>query len=446
MEKIYNSKFMKGLQRFGENLASIKGFSAITKAFMGSVGIILVGAIFQIIATIPTLLNWTSVGSDIYNFLMLPHNMTMGMLSVVIVFLLSYNYAKALGIKPLLNAVIGLLMFLLVAAPANTVMLADGKSMFTGLDTSSLGAVGMFTAIIVGIVSVRITYFCEKNKIVIQMGESVPQFLADSFSVLIPMLINVIIWYGLSTLIKNVFGMTLPMAITMLLSSPLAALNTIPGLIIVFIFMTLLWTFGIHGSMIAFIALMPLIIGDLQSNAAAVAAGNPPVFYPSLLFGAATCAGGTGNTFGLVLLGLKSKSQQIKAVSRAALIPGIFNVNEPATFGYPIMYNPVLAIPYILTPIATMLVVWGGYAIGFFQPAYVTIMSLMPLGVGEFFSSLAWQNIFIPVIGIILGVLIYFPFLKLYEWQLVEKEANAKASAETDDKSARKAESKTAVL
>jgi PTS system cellobiose-specific IIC component len=125
-------------------------------------------------------------------------------------------------------------------------------------------------------------------------------------------------------------------------------------------------------------------------------------------------------------MGLRSKSEQIKAVSKAALIPGIFNINEPVTFGFPIMYNPILAIGYILNPIIVLLAVWGGYAIGFFKPAYVMIMTLMPLGVGEFLGSMAWQNALMPVVAFIIAYIVYRPFFKVYEKQLVEKEALAR--------------------
>lgn len=181
----------------------------------------------------------------------------------------------------------------------------------------------------------------------------------------------------------------------------------------------------IHGTMVAVIALMPIIMQDTAANAAAVAAGQAAAFYPSLLFLAIQCAGGTGCTLGLILHGLRGKSEQARAVSKVALVPALFNINEPATFGYPIMYNPILAIPFMLTPVVTMLLVWVGYLIGFFKPAYVFIMSLMPLGVLEFLSSMAWQNILIPVVGIVVGLLIYWPFMKVYDRQLLAKEQAA---------------------
>ncbi|MHB8805965.1 MAG: PTS sugar transporter subunit IIC [Anaerolineaceae bacterium] len=433
MNKLFESKFMKGLQKFGEKLASSKVFSAISKSMMGTMAIILVGAVFQIIATIPTLFGWYTTESAIYKLLYTPYNMTMGILSVFVVFMIGYNYAKSLGMKPMQNGVVALICFLLVAAPATTVTLADGATSLTVLNTSNLGAAGLFVAILIGILTVNLTHFCEKKNIVIKMPDVVPSFLSEAFSAMLPLLFNIIIWYGISSVLSLLTGgqMTLPLLITYILSIPLSAINTIPGMFIAVLFACLLWTFGIHGSMVVFIALMAIMIQNISANAAAVAAGNEPQFYATMLTGAMACAGGTGNTLGLVLLGLKSaKSKQLKAVSKAAIVPGIFNINEPVTFGFPIMYNPIMAIPYILTPLITMLVLWLGYAIGFFKPAYVLIMSLLPLFMGEFLGSMAWQNLFIPIVGIVVGLIVYYPFFKVYDKQLVEKEATAK----TDEK------------
>ena len=428
--KLFESKFMKQLQKFSEKLGNNKAFSAISKSMMGTMAIILVGALFQIIATVPTLFGWYTTDSTIYKVLYAPYNMTMGILSVFVVFMIAYNYAKSLAMKPMQNGIVALICFLIVAAPATTVTLADGTTTMTVLDSSYLGATGLFVAILIGILTVNLTHFCEKKNIVIKMPDVVPSFLSESFSAMLPLLFNILVWYGIGTALNLLTDgqMNLPLLVTYILSIPLSAVNTVPGMFIAILFACLLWTFGIHGSMVVYIAIAAIMMQNIATNAAAVAAGNPPQFYATMLFGALACAGGTGNTLGLVLLGLKSaKSKQLKAISKAAIVPGIFNINEPVTFGFPIMYNPIMAIPYILTPLITMLILWLGYAIGFFQPAYVIILSLMPLFVGEFLGSMAWQNLFIPIVGIVVGLIVYYPFFKLYDKQLVEKEAVAEA-------------------
>jgi len=424
-DNLYQSKFMKGLQRLGEKLAANKAFAAISQSFMSLMGIIMVGAVFQILASLPVTFGWWTTADTIYSILYTPYNMTMGLISVYFVVILSYNYAKALGLKPVINAIVGLALFLLISAPADITA--------STMSITYLGGTGLFVAIIVGLLSVKITQICEKKKIYIKMPEVVPPMMAESFASIVPMIINVVIFYGISSLISVLTGgaLNLALGISVILSIPFGYLaNSVIGIAIICTFACVFWTFGIHGTMVAYIAVMATMYQSLGANAAAVAAGNPAVFYPVLLFGVVQCAGGTGNTLSLCLMGLKSKSKQIQAVSRAAIVPGIFNINEPATFGYPVMYNPILAIPYILNVLVSILVVWLGYAIGFFQPAYITIGSLMPVMVGEFLSSMAWQNLLIPVVVFAVSFIIYLPFFKIYERQLIQKEA-AEEVAET---------------
>ncbi|MDO4543167.1 MAG: PTS transporter subunit EIIC [Clostridia bacterium] len=425
-KSFFESKFMLGLQKGGQKLSQNKGVNAIMAGMMSAMALIMVGALFQLLATIPTLFNWVTTDSGYYKFFITIYNGTTGLLSVFIVFIIGYTYSKSKGLKAIQGGITALACFLVTASPVTTYVLADGTTTVTALNTESLGAVGMFVAIIIGLVSVQITNLFVKKKLIIKMPDVVPPFLQDAFNAMIPLFVNILLWHGLNTLVTSTLSMNLPYAITVLLGYPLMAINSVPGMLLIALLVCLLWCFGIHGTMVAAVGLMAVMMQNIAANSAAVAAGEPAVFYPSLLFMTMACAGGTGNTFGLVLRGLRAKSEQLKAVSKAALIPGLFGINEPVTFGFPIMYNPIMAIPYILTPVITMLLVWVGYLIGFFKPAYILMMTLMPMGVGEFLGSLAWQNLFIPVIGIVVGFFVFGPFFKVYDKQLVEKEAAEK--------------------
>lgn len=430
MEKVFESKAVKALQRFGEKIANSKFFMAISGGLMGSMGLILLGAIFQILATVLDLTGIAASGSTVYNILMVPYNMSMGIVSVAVSFGIGFAYSKAHKLtSPMSSGLIAMVLFLMVAAPAETVTLLDGTTK-TVLDTTSLGGAGLFSAIIIGMVSVRITKFCLDKKIVIRMPDAVPSFLADSFSALIPLAINVILFHGINTLLGSVLGTTLPLAIAGILSVPFGAVNSMAGALVVSLFAMIFWLLGIHGTMVMFIALMPLLMQVISQNAALVEAGQPAVFHPVMLALVNSTVGGTGCTLGLVLLGLRSKSEQIKAVSKVSLIPGIFNINEPVAFGMPTVYNPVLAIPYILAPIAITLLNWLGYITGFLKPGYIMMLSLMPLGVAEFFGTLSWTNFVFPYLMIPVSMIIYYPFYKIYERQLVIKEAAAKEGAE----------------
>ena len=213
-----------------------------------------------------------------------------------------------------------------------------------------------------------------------------------------------------------------------LIGAPLNALTSVPGMFILCTFAVLLWCFGIHGTMILVPIIMPLGLQAAAANAAAHAAGDPLTFYPVALFAGMACAGGTGNTLPLALMGLRSKSKQISAISKISAIPGWFGINEPLTFGMPIMYNPILCIPYVLNVPIVMLLTLIAYKIGWLMPAWISISALLPMGFAQYLGTLNWFNAVWDYLMLIPATIVYYPFFKAYEKQLIAKEAEIEAA------------------
>ncbi len=426
MSKIYESKPMQVVKKIGEKIVANKGIQAISAGMMLTMGVLLLGAVFQLIAYALAAVGVLDATSGIYGALMAPYKVSMGFISVYVAFTIAYSYAKSLKLQPLTAGLNAIVLFLIAAAPVKTVTLADGASTFTGLDVIALDAKGMFVAIIVALTSVKLTHFFEKHNLVIKMPEAVPQFLQDTFRSLIPLVVNAAIWTVLGAGCASLTGTALPVLVTGLLGMPLKALTSVPGIMIIVLIAGLLWTMGVHGTVAVYAAIAAPLMQYYATNYANHEAGAALVFMPIALFGIINCCGGTGNTLALCVMGLFSKSEQVKAVSKAALLPGIFNVNEPAIFGYPIMYNPVLAIPFIFNPIITMLICYAGYALGIFKPAFISITANLPIGFAQYLTTLSWTNLLIPVIAFVVAFICYYPFFKVYEKGLIEKESAAK--------------------
>lgn len=427
MTKIYESKPMQLIKRFGEKVVANKGIQAISAGMMMTMGVILLGAVFQLLAVFLEMFGVIELGGTLYNTLMAPHKVSMGFISLYVAFTIAYSYAKSLKIQAVTAGLNSVLLFFISSAPVKTVTLADGVSTFTGLDVMALDAKGMFMAIIVALTSVKLTHFFEKHNLVIKMPEAVPQFLQDTFKSLIPLVVNAAIWTLLGAGCVALTGTALPVLVTGLLGMPLAALTSVPGIIIIVLIAGLLWTMGVHGTVAVYAAIAAPLMQYYAINAANHEAGVALVFMPIALFGIINCCGGTGNTLALCVMGLFSKSEQVKAVSKAAIVPGIFNINEPAIFGFPIMYNPILAIPFILNPIITMLICWAGYAVGLFKPAFISVTATLPVGFAQYLTTLSPLNILIPVIAFVVAFVTYYPFFKAYEKTLVEKETKGEA-------------------
>ena len=433
MEGLFNSPFMIKLQEFGQTLGRNKYLSALQAAMMSLMGVIMVGAIAQIITAVgSTMFNLFSADSEIYAILYTPYNYTMNMLALWIVVIMGFNYARNLEIKaPIISAVESLVAFLLIAGPLQVT-----EAGITVMDSTYLGAQGMFMGFVVVFVVVQIDRLCAEHNIYIKMPDIVPQFLQDGFAGIVPLLFNVIIFQTLATAVNIGTGgaYTVCSGFMALLAVPLAGLTSVPGMFILCLFAALLWCFGIHGAMVLVPIIMPLGIQAAMANAEAYATGGVAalVFYPIALFSGMSSAGGSGNTLPLVLMSLRSKSEQMRAVAKAGLIPGWFNINEPVTFGMPIMYNPVLCIPYVLSVVVNIFFWWIGYSTGIIIPAWISITALLPIGFAQYLSTLNPMNAVWDYLSLIPTGLVWYPFFKAYEKQLVAQEEEARKLEEAE--------------
>ncbi|GGV10488.1 cellobiose phosphotransferase system IIC component [Lactobacillus acetotolerans DSM 20749 = JCM 3825] len=138
--------------------------------------------------------------------------------------------------------------------------------------------------------------------------------------------------------------------------------------------------------------------------------------------------GGAGGTLGLVLLMVfKAKSKQLKTLGKTAILPAIFNINEPVIFGAPIVYNPYLIIPFIINPMVLASVAYFAIKIGFVGYVNTAIAWVLPVGVGAWLGTGGnFPAVIIAFLNLLISVLIYYPFFKLYDNKLVKQEKGNK--------------------
>jgi PTS system cellobiose-specific IIC component len=438
-KNIFDNKFMQGLNKFGQKLGSNTFVRALQSGMMGTMGPIMVGAVAQVVTAIlgPSMLKLITADSAVYQFLYAPYYITINAIGLWEAFMISYNYGKAKGLKPLNTGLIGVITFMLITGFDYSYITESGTLM---LNASEWGGTGIFTAILVSWACVQIIDLCQKHHIYFKMPDIVPPALAEGFESIIPLTICVYVFFGINTLLKTTVHADLTYVVIGILSGPINVLTSSVGCVFILLIACVLWLFGIHGSMVVFSVLMAPLMSAYTANAAVVTAagGDPSVltyadnFTPLFAcMSAMACCGGTGDTFGLVLDSLLfGKSEQAKAVGKAALVPGIFNINEPATFGYPIMYNPTLGLPYVLTPIIIYLLELLCYRLGWLQIPFVLSFSLVPIGVAEFITTLSWKNVLFSFLMIPVSMLIFLPFFKVYDNQKLKEEKEAKAAEE----------------
>ena len=88
-----------------------------------------------------------------------------------------------------------------------------------------------------------------------------------------------------------------------------------------------------------------------------------------------------------------------------AFIPGLFNINEPVIFGYSIVYNVCMLIPFVLTPAIGLIIGYAATAMHFMNECVVYIPWTTP--------PLDWRAIIVQLVILVLGILLYIPFVKM---------------------------------
>ena len=342
-------------------------------------------------------------------------NGTMNILSIFIAYLVARNLAKYFKADDMLVGMTGIACFMILYSPS---IIKDGV---TYLPTTYLGAQGLFVAMIVGgLVGEFLPRLTRIKKMQIKMPEMVPPAVARSFNGLIPIVIMIMLFsmlnYGLSLISPQGINDIIYKSI----QTPLTHIGVnLFGVIIIAIVQNLLWLVGIHGPK-TLNALRSIIFteADLKNqtfiNAHGTAWGVPNRATWSVLNDVFANMGGSGMTLGLIIaIFLVSRRKDYREIAKLALVPGLFNINEPLMFGLPIVLNPIMAIPFVLTPVINILV---GYTVTVifnwiptpaFGLTWTTPGPLMPfLGTGG-----NWLGLIIGFVCLGISVLTYMPFV-----------------------------------
>ena len=422
-----NSAFVEKLTEVSGKIADNRYISAISKGISSLIPFTMITAIFTIIANPPvtadlmakgglwTLLTpWYNFATTYKSILTVPSSLISALFALLANYNIAYQLATYYKQNAKVSSMLSVVGFVLVAAP-----LENGA-----LTTLYLGTQGLFVGIILAIVAVEIVHLCEAKNIVIKLPKEVPPIVASSFSAIIPLLLTVVLFYGLSLIVNSTTGLTLPAAIMKLITPAITTVNSVPVMLLIGILCQVLWVLGIHGGAIAWAVVGAMLMQTVATNGELVAAGKAAEFSPALLYSFVSC-GGSGCVMSLIFLCCRSKSKQLKAVGKASLIPGLCSITEPITFGAPIIYNPLLAIPFILVPFVNSILGYILYQTGILPIPYIGMWSLMPVGVGEFLKTMSFRSFLIAWLMVALGVVIYYPFFKAYEKQLVKQEAES---------------------
>jgi PTS system cellobiose-specific IIC component len=340
--------------------------------------------------------------------LWVPFNLTYGLLSPFAAIAIAYNLARRRGMEPLMPAIMSLLVFMVFATPA-------------GMDGTYFDSKGLFTAIIVALLSVEIYRFFVERKLVITMPPQVPPSIANAFISLVPGIVLLL----LAWIVRVLFDINFAQGVVDVISKIIPAASSYPAAAFAESVHAFLWTMGIHGDLTIGIVLQPIWVSNIAANAQAVAAGQTaPFIYSSEFRAAYVVPGGSGATFMLALYLIRSKVARLRKVGWLGIWPGIFNINEPITFGTPVIFNPVMAIPFIIITFLNVTFAWLMHTIGFVKPMFIAMPWTLPGPILAYLQAgYQWQAAVVNICTqfIIPGV-IWYPAFKAWERMVIEKE------------------------
>lgn len=357
------------------------------------------------------------------------YNGTLNILSFMATIMIAYKLAKSYDEEGILFAILALAVLITLFPLKVTVISGSGQSVIAdGLISSAhTGATGMFVGILVAIISTEVFRRVNKlKKLMITMPESVPPAVTKSFNVMIPIIITLAIFATLGWGCDYFFNRDLYQIVNWLIQSPLQnILQGITGVIALLFTQNGLWWLGIHGTSIMYPITETTLLVAIQENSTALANNVPlPHIVTKPFLDAFGFMGGGGQTVGLLIaLLMSAKRKDNRIISKIAAPATLFNINEPLIFGLPIMFNPVLIIPFLLTPIASITIAYAATALGLISKTSVLIPWTTPPIISAFLATSGdWRAAVLAALLIVLSVVIYLPFVLIMNRQPINTE------------------------
>lgn len=405
-----NKRVVPSLTALSENTY----LAAIRAGMVSVVPLTIIGGLFMVVAYFPSA-RWEKIVAPYLQLLQIPVTATFGLLAVFVCFAIGYDLGKQFKQEAVVSATMATLIFLMIQ-----LKLEDQT-----FNMDSLGSKGLFTAVLVALIAVRVQKFFTDQNMVIKLPKNVPPVVYESFLSLSPLLFLVLAFW----LIRFVLGVDIDHLVQTAFKPLVFALNTLPGILVYAFLVTLLWSVGINGDNAMDAIVAPIFLQYLAANVEATTLGQPlPYITAYGFFTTFVNVGGTGATIALALIMWNSKEPGFRKVSRLSLPTQIFQINEPIFFGFPIVLNPVFMVPYVLN---ALILTTGTYLLMHWEVIhrpFINIPWTTPPIIGHYLVTGGdWKAAVWGAISIVIAMVIYFPFARAAERQRLKAEATGTA-------------------
>lgn len=427
--------FIEKGKPFFEKLSRNIYLRAIKDGFISSMPAVLFSSIFILIAAVPNIFGFKWSDEQLA-FILKPYNYSMGILALLVAGTTAKSLTDSVNTRSMektnqinymstfLAAVVGLLI--LAADPI------EG-----GFANGLLGTRGLLTAFLAAFITVNIYKVCIKNNVTIRLPEEVPPNIAQVFKDVIPFALSVLSIYGLDLIVRNIFGTNVAESVGKILAPLFSATDGYIGLAIVFGAYAFFWFVGIHGPSVVEPLIVAISYANIEANVQLVQAGMhaDKILNPVTQTFVVTM-GGTGATLVVPFMFMwLCKSKRNRIVGRASVVPTFFGVNEPILFGAPIVLNPIFFIPFVTAPIINVWIMKFFVDVLQMNSFSIILPWTTPVPIGIVMgTALAPLSFVLAITLIIIDTLIYYPFVKVYDHQILEEERKGNSSSELKEK------------
>src|SRR3712207_1753098 len=412
----FSDKFMEISGKMG----SQRHLVAIRDSFISLMPITMAGSVAVLLNVflrdIPNNMGWTGFAAamqpiiDINGYVYFG---TIGIMALFFAFAFGYHLALMHKVNPLAGGLISFASFIATLPQSLTIstpLEGASASLLTGLkdmglsvitangvqalETSQWGAIalkyagatGLFTALIIGFLSSFVYAALFRSNLTIKLPDNVPPAVNKAFAAIIPGTVAIYVSAVVAYLIFALTGSSLSDMISTYIQLPLLGLSQGLGSVILLTFLVqLLWFFGLHGHNVLAPVLDGVYLVALTENTAAYntsqSVANLPYLWTRGSFDAYAQMGGSGVTLALIIaIFMFSKREEHKTIAKLSAPMGVFNINEPITFGMPIVLNPTFAIPWLIVPPICASIAYAATAIGLIPPVFLPVPWITPVG------------------------------------------------------------------
>lgn len=416
MNQWINEKLLPPILKF----VNTKAITALRNGMLYTMPFTIVGSVFLLLANfpVPAISEWVaSSGLDVY------FNEAFGasfaIMSIFAVMGISSSYVKEEGFEGLPAGMISIVVFLLTMKSSATN--PETNAVVTNvIDKTWTGGQGMISAIIVGLfVGWAYSWFLKRD-IRIKLPEQVPANVANSFTALIPAAVITIISLVVYIIFDKFLNTTVVEAIYEVIQSPMQGVtDSFGGAMMLGFLVPFLWFFGVHGSTLVGGIMGPILQAnslentDILNSGKELTVANGGHIVTQQFLDQFMTVTGAGMTIGIVMfMVIFARSAQFKQLGRLALLPAFFNINEPILFATPVVMNPIMAVPFILTPMVSGVITYFSLYTGL-VPLFTAVQ--VPWTTPPIISGFlvgGWRTALLQAVVLVIGFFIYLPFVR----------------------------------